>query len=47
MSDGYKEAKEAFVSGMTGSSIKHVNVLSLAALVRFFTVTSYSLSEAF
>lgn len=29
----YKTSKEAFVSGMTGSSIGHINMLSLAALV--------------
>ncbi|GJE93137.1 GWT1-domain-containing protein [Phanerochaete sordida] len=29
----YKTEKEAFVSGMTGSSVGHVNMLSLAALV--------------
>ncbi|KAI0736482.1 GWT1-domain-containing protein [Fomitopsis betulina] len=28
----YKTSKEAFVSGMTGSSIGHINMLSLAAL---------------
>ena len=31
------------MSGMTGSSIKHVNVLSLAALVRFFLQYSLTL----
>ncbi|KAG2006940.1 GPI-anchored wall transfer protein 1 [Coprinopsis cinerea AmutBmut pab1-1] len=30
--DDYKQAKEAFVSGMTGSSITHINLVSLAAL---------------
>ena len=34
MSNDYKAAKEAFVSGMTGSSILHVNLVSLVALVR-------------
>ena len=34
MSNDYKAAKEAFVSGMTGSSIMHVNLVSLVALVR-------------
>lgn len=29
----YKTEKEAFVSGMTGSSVGHVNMVSLAALV--------------
>lgn len=29
----YKTSKEAFVSGMTGSSIRHINMISLAALV--------------
>ncbi|KAH9919571.1 GWT1-domain-containing protein [Fomitopsis serialis] len=28
----YKTSKEAFVSGMTGSSIRHINMISLAAL---------------
>ncbi|TFK43019.1 GWT1-domain-containing protein [Crucibulum laeve] len=32
MSTDYKSAKEAFVSGMTGSSINHVNHISLVAL---------------
>ncbi|CCM00862.1 uncharacterized protein FIBRA_02908 [Fibroporia radiculosa] len=32
MGDDYKTSKEAFVSGMTGSSIGHVNMVSLAAL---------------
>ena len=34
MSEGYKTDKEAFVSGMTGSSITHINLVSLVALVR-------------
>lgn len=29
----YKSSKEAFVSGMTGSSVTHVNTISLVALV--------------
>lgn len=33
MSDDYKTSKEAFVSGMTGSSIGHINMVSLASLV--------------
>jgi len=32
--ENYKSAKEAFVSNMTGSSVGHINLLSLAALVR-------------
>ena len=32
--DNYKASKEAFVSGMTGSSIGHINMLSFASLVR-------------
>jgi phosphatidylinositol glycan class W len=31
--DDYKHAKEAFVSGTTGSTVSHVNMISLAALV--------------
>ena len=34
MTQGYKTGKEAFVSGMTGSSITHINLVSLVALVR-------------
>jgi hypothetical protein len=34
MDQDYKHAKEAFVSDMTGSSIGHINALSLVALVR-------------
>lgn len=33
MSQGYKGEKEAFVSGLTGSSIGHVNLISLNAWV--------------
>ncbi|KAH9848063.1 GWT1-domain-containing protein [Lenzites betulinus] len=33
MSDDYKTSKEAFVSGMTGSSIGHINMVSLASLI--------------
>lgn len=33
MAEGYKTDKEAFVSGMTGSSIMHVILVSLVALV--------------
>lgn len=33
MDDNYKASKEAFVAGMTGSSIGHINMISLAALV--------------
>ncbi|KAL1948259.1 hypothetical protein VTO73DRAFT_12334 [Trametes versicolor] len=33
MDDNYKASKEAFVSGMTGSSIGHINMVSLAALI--------------
>ncbi|KAI0764344.1 GWT1-domain-containing protein [Trametes elegans] len=33
MSDDYKASKEAFVSGMTGSSIWHINAVSLAAML--------------
>ena len=29
----YKESKEAFVSGATGSSVLHVNLVSSVALV--------------
>ena len=29
----YKASKEAFVSGMTGSSITHINIVSAVALV--------------
>jgi hypothetical protein len=34
MTDDYKYAKEAFVSDTTGSSIGHINGVSLTALVR-------------
>lgn len=30
----YKQAKEAFVSHMTGSTVLHINLISLVALVR-------------
>ncbi|KAF8187713.1 GPI-anchored wall transfer protein 1 [Pholiota molesta] len=33
MTEGYKEAKESFVSGMSGSSITHINLLCLVALI--------------
>ncbi|KAI0356839.1 GWT1-domain-containing protein [Trametes cingulata] len=33
MNDDYKASKEAFVSGMTGSSIGHINMVSLTALI--------------
>ncbi|KAI0712736.1 GWT1-domain-containing protein [Cerioporus squamosus] len=33
MDDNYKASKEAFVSGMTGSSIGHINMLSFASLL--------------
>ena len=33
MNDDYKASKEAFVTGMTGSSIGHINLVSLASLV--------------
>lgn len=33
MNDDYKASKEAFVSGMTGSTIGHINLISLASLV--------------
>src|SRR6267154_3603697 len=31
--DDYKLSKEAFVSGMTGSTVSHVNMIALVALV--------------
>ena len=31
--DDYKHSKEAFVSGMTGSTVAHVNMIALVALV--------------
>lgn len=37
--DNYKQEKEAFVSGMTGSSVGHINLVSLAALA---SVTLYA-----
>ena len=39
MGDVYKKAKEDFVSGMTGSSITHVNLVSLVALVSLMSFT--------
>ena len=33
MNDDYKASKEAFVSGMTGSSVGHINMVSLVSLV--------------
>ncbi|KAI8996653.1 GWT1-domain-containing protein [Trametes punicea] len=33
MNDDYKASKEAFVSGMTGSSVVHINKVSLSALI--------------
>ncbi|KAF8965738.1 GWT1-domain-containing protein [Flammula alnicola] len=42
MADGYKEAKESFVSGMTGSSITLINLVSLVALVRLAAVSLYA-----
>jgi hypothetical protein len=32
--DDYNHSKEAFVSGMTGSTVSHINVIALVALVR-------------
>lgn len=34
MDSEYKASKEAFVSGMTGSTVFHVNMISSVALVR-------------
>ncbi len=34
MSSAYKKQKEEFVSGMTGSTVTHINLVSCAALVR-------------
>lgn len=34
----YKSSKEAFVSGMSGSSIGHVNMVSFVALVRILSL---------
>ena len=31
--DDYKSSKESFVSGMTGSTVLHVNMISFVALV--------------
>lgn len=36
--DDYKTSKEAFVSGMTGSSIGHVNMVFLVGLVSVYNV---------
>lgn len=36
MGNDYKSAKEAFVADMTGSSIGHINLISLVALVHLF-----------
>ncbi|KAI0324103.1 hypothetical protein GY45DRAFT_1439298 [Cubamyces sp. BRFM 1775] len=33
MDNDYKTSKEAFVSGMTGSSVGHINMVSLSALI--------------
>lgn len=33
MGDNYKEAKEAFVTGMAGSTVLHINMISFVALV--------------
>ena len=33
MDNDYKASKEAFVSGMTGSSVGHINMVSLSSLV--------------
>ncbi|RPD60688.1 hypothetical protein L227DRAFT_623446 [Lentinus tigrinus ALCF2SS1-6] len=35
--DSYKASKEAFVSGMTGSSIGHINLVSFASLVPLYS----------
>ena len=40
MHDTYKSAKEAFVSNMSGSSVGHINLLSLAALVCYGSLFS-------
>lgn len=43
MSGDYKSSKEAFVSGMTGSSVIHINMISAVALVRTdFSITASS-----
>ncbi|KAJ4482321.1 GWT1-domain-containing protein [Lentinula aciculospora] len=34
--NGYKDEKEAFVSGMTGSTVAHINLLSSVALASIF-----------
>lgn len=41
MSD-YKASKEAFVSGMTGSSITHINIISAVALVCLPPLPTYT-----
>jgi phosphatidylinositol glycan class W len=41
--DDYKSSKEAFVSGMTGSSVSHINMISMVALVRFLHLVAISL----
>lgn len=41
MEHGYKEAKEAFVSGTSGSTVLHINMISVVALVR----PSFTLSQ--
>ena len=38
MENDYKVKKEAFVTGMTGSTVMHVNLVSLAALVRMLSI---------
>ena len=35
----YKASKEAYVSGMTGSSIGHINMISLVSLVSDLVIT--------
>ncbi len=42
MDDDYKASKEAFVSGMTGSSIGHINMVSFASLVRLLLLDAMS-----
>lgn len=37
--NSYKDEKEAFVSGMTGSTVSHINLLSSVVLVRKPTST--------
>jgi hypothetical protein len=46
--DDYKHSKEAFVSGMTGSTVSHINVIALVALVRLhplFLDTAFAYDE--